>query len=199
MASIEWMAFFVLLVSALAAGAAVTVSNLAVTREICLLKQTYRWQKSLELEQIQARLIDDRRDELARRLEQNGAWRNVVHQILADAFPDGASRDVGEDGWITPVDVSGSPPAFTVARQDESGSRFTFTTASDRPRWRRREPAVPVDASLSPTARIEVEAVWRHLAEGRGLDPQAVPRMASWHLVRQVEKPKAKRRIRCLR
>ena len=64
-----------------------------------------------------------------------------------------------------------------------AGTRETkvrIDTPQSGARYRR---VIPLDASLAPTARVEVEAVWRHLASKHGLDPQALPRQAGWYLV----------------
>ena len=180
MTAIEWIAFFVLLVSALAASVAVILSNTLVTREIRLLKEAYRQQKSLQAEREQAQVVQQRRAELALALSRPDGLRDVLAQVLADAFPDQAIAGQADD-WITVVDVTATPPAFTAARQDESGTRYQFTVAPD---GHKRE-AIPLDATLAPTARVEVQAVWEHVAQQRSLDPHMLPRQSQWYLIVQ--------------
>ena len=75
-------------------------------------------------------------------------------------------------------------PRLDVTGQD--GRRYTFTVAPDtvRQRWTLgRDRAVSLDASLSPTVRVEVQAVWEHLAQQRHLDLRTLPRRAEWYLV----------------
>ena len=183
MTTVEWLAFFVLLVSALAAGGAVTLSNAAVTRAIRRLEATYRRQKSLELEQLQAQVVARRRAEVEEELAQPNGWRKVLDQLLADALPE-VGATVGQAGVL---DLSADPaPRFTVAGKD--GRLYLFTTSPEALRrkvglvgWKGE--AVPLDASLHPAARAEVQAVWEHLAERRLRERPVLPRQAEWFLV----------------
>jgi len=183
MTALEWLAWLVLLIVGLAAGLAVTISNGAVTRAIRRLERTYRRQKSLELEQLQAQAVARRRAEVEELLARPDGWRNVLNQLLADALPEVGAR-VGTGGVL---DLGGSPvPRFTVAGRD--GRSYLFTTSPEALRRvkvvGRRERATPLDAALSPAARVEVQAVWDHLAAQR-LRGQApvLPRRAEWFLV----------------
>jgi hypothetical protein len=183
MTAIEWLAFFVLLVSALAAGAVVALSNGAVTRAIRRLERTYRRQKSLELEQLQAQAVERRRVEVERLLEREGSWQGVLDQVLADALPD-ATACVGREGVL---DLNVSPaPRFTVAGVD--GRSYLFTTSPEALRRvgmvGRKNRVIPLDATLSPAARVEVQVLWDHLASGRLRESApALPRQAEWFLV----------------
>jgi len=194
MTAIDWLVIFVVLVAGGGAALAVILSNAAVTRAINHLERSYRRGKTLELEQLQIQLVVQREAELQKLLSQDGTWRGIVQQLLADAFPAQAMAVEGAGGWLTLTDVSDTPAQFAVGRQDESGETFLFSVSRQavtrKPGWRglltslfSRDIVIPIDASLSPTARVEVEAVWRHLADRRGLDPQALPRQAEWYLV----------------
>jgi len=184
MTGLEWLAFFVLLVVGLAAGAAVTVSNGAVTAAITRLERTYRRQKALELEQLQAQLVDRRRAEVQALLAQPEGWRQVLDQVLADVLPgEGARVDS-----VGVLDMSATPaPRFTVA--GPGGRSYLFTTAPEVLRslgqiWR-KERVVPLDAALSPALRMEVQAVWENLSAGRLGEEvgNPLPRQAEWFLV----------------
>ena len=192
MTALEWLAWVVLLIVALAAGLAVTLSNGAVTRAIRRLERTYRRQKSLELEQLQAQVVERRMQEVRRELAANEGWRKVLNQVLADALKDTSAR-VGSVGILS---LTTEPaPAFTVAGED--GREYLFTTAPEaleKVGWiGRRTPVVPLDASLHPAARAEVQAVWDRLAEQRlrGEIP-VLPRQAEWFLVVRERKEQDK-------
>ncbi|HEY77195.1 MAG TPA: hypothetical protein G4O00_13645 [Thermoflexia bacterium] len=192
MTALEWFAWLVLLIVALAAGLAVTLSNGAVTRAIRRLERTYRRQKSLELEQLQAQVVERRMQEVQRELAANEGWRKVLNQVLADALKDTSAR-VGPVGVLS---LTTDPaPAFTVAGED--GREYLFTTAPDvleQVGWiGRKAPVIPLDASLHPAARAEVQAVWDHLAEQRlrGEVP-TLPRQAEWFLVVRERKEQDK-------
>lgn len=183
MTTVEWLAFFVLLVSALAAGLAVTLSNAAVTRAIRRLTRTYRRQKSLELEQLQEEVVGRRMQEVRRDIGAGPeGWRKVLNQVLADALDTG--HRIGPAGLLN---LSVEPvPRFAVAGKD--GWEYLFTTSPEAVRkvglMGRREKAVPLDGSLHPAVRAEVQAVWDHLAAQRlrGEVP-VLPRQAEWFLV----------------
>ena len=183
MTTLEWLAWFVLLIVALAAGLAVTLSNAAVTRAIRRLTRTYRRQKSLELEQLQEEVVGRRMQEVRRDIGAGPeGWRKVLNQVLADALDTG--HRIGPAGLLN---LSVEPvPRFAVAGKD--GWEYLFTTSPDSLRrvglLDRREEPVPLDGSLHPAARAEVQAVWDHLAEQRlrGEVP-VLPRQAEWFLV----------------
>ncbi|HHH42490.1 MAG TPA: hypothetical protein ENK56_10875 [Chloroflexi bacterium] len=157
-------------------------------RAIRSLERTYRRQKSLELEQVQAQLIAQRRAEVEALLAEPEGWRKVVDQLLADALPDITAR-VGEIGVL---DLSAAPvPRFSVA--GVNGQGYLFTTSPEALqkvgllRQVRVVESVPLDASLHPAARVEVQAVWEHLAEQR-LPSECpysyvLPRQAEWFLM----------------
>jgi len=181
MTALEWLAWVVLLIVALAAGLAVTLSNAAVTRAIRRLERTYRRQKSLELEQLQAQAVARRMEEVRGVLSRPDGWKEVLNQVLADVLPTGAV--VGEAGVLS---LSAEPvPHFLVAGQD--GREYLFTTNPDlvRPARRRGKwDPIPLDASLHPAARAEVQAVWDHLApQWLRSSPPVLPRQAGWFLV----------------
>lgn len=154
------------------------LTQTAATRS---LERTYRQHKSLELEHLQAQTVARRRAELEKSLEEQADdWREIVHQVLADALPSAAT-----DEWVTVTDVSASPPHFTAARQ-EGSEEYVFTVSPElvrRGRLTQRNRVIPLDAALAPTARVEVQAVWRHLMNQHGLERRALPRQAAWYLV----------------
>lgn len=188
MVAIEWVAFFVLLVSALSASIAVIWSNALVTKEIRLLKETYRHQKSLELEQAKQPDVDARRNDLEIILARPDGWREVIAQVIIDAFPSQALGD-GSGAWITTIDVSAGPATFVVGKQD-TGQIFSFTVAPDKVqvKQRRKAQVIPLDAAVSSLARVEVEMVWQHLAKQHDLDTLSEPRQAEWYLVFEEKK-----------
>jgi hypothetical protein len=183
MTTLEWLAFFVLLAAALSAAAATILAGGATTRALRRLEKTYRRQKGLELEQLQARAVRQRRGELNALLAQPDGWLEVLGQLVADALPETEQRMEG----ATVLDLSAAPvPRFTVGSSD--GATYLFTTSPEALRrvkvLGRKDEALPLDASLHPAARVEVQAVWDHLAAKRlrGEAP-ALPRQAQWFLV----------------
>jgi hypothetical protein len=197
MTPIEWLAFFVLLLSALAAGAVVTISNGAVARAVARVEATYRRQKSQQLEFTMRREMAARLAQLHVELKGPDAWLDVVGQLLTDA-------GVAFDGARLAVSsVAADPNPCLVVTAGETW-RYVFTTA-DPARLRaghairRRDRVVPLDATLSPYARIEAQALWDHFSRQRPLGRVTLPRDAAWHLVvqeTQAWKPRAKRRRR---
>ncbi|MGD1991983.1 MAG: hypothetical protein PVI59_02210 [Anaerolineae bacterium] len=184
MTSVEWLAWIVLMIVGLGTGAVVTLSNWRVAREVRKLTSSYRRQKSLELEQLQARLVAEREAEVKRELAQAGGVKRVLSQLLADALPE-TGAVVGREGVL---DASISPaPRFTVAGPD--GHQYLFTTAPDLLRsvrmLGRRDNVLPLDAAIHPAARAEIQAVWEHVAARRlrGPQPAYLPRQAAWYLV----------------
>ena len=173
----------VALVGALVFVGFASLTQTAATRS---LERAYRRHKSLELEHLQVQIVARRRTELEKLMgEQPDNWREILRQVLADALPAAAITTAGADEWITVTDLSASPPHFTAARQ-EGGEEYVFTVSPAlvrRGSLAQRNRVIPLDASLAPTARVEVQAVWRHLMEQQGLDQQSLPRQAAWYLV----------------
>ncbi len=198
MTALEWLAWVILLVIALAAGMAVTLSNGAVTRAIRRLEATYRRQKSLELEQLQAQLVAQRRAEVEGLLAHPDGWRQVLNQLLADALPEVDAR-VGTEGVLK---VAVVPTPYFVVAGEEDGRTYLFTTSPEALREAavlgRKDPVVPLDASLYPAARVEVQTVWEYLVvqHVRQEDIPVLPRQAEWFLAvrRASAAPKAVRR-----
>lgn len=195
MTTLEWWAWLVLLIVALAMGLAVTLSNAAVTRAIRRLERTYRRQKSLELEQLQAQAVARRLEEVRGLLAQPDGWRKVLDQVLADAVPNITARLSDADL----LEISAAPvPRFTVLGVDGTG--YTFTTSAETlqryfPLVMKGE-VIPLDAALHPALRAEVQAVWDHLAAERlpaecPLD-DVLPRQAHWDLI--IRPPRRKGR-----
>jgi hypothetical protein len=163
-------------------GTATVVALMSVARAIRGFERTYRRQTSLELERLQARAVEVRRRELSAVLSNPDGWRRVLDQLLAEAL-DTTAR-VGREGVL---DVSTAPtPRFTVAGED--GRLLVFTSSPGALRrvglLGRKEQAISLDAALHPAARVEVQAVWEHLATRwlRGSAP-VLPRQAEWFLV----------------
>jgi hypothetical protein len=183
MTPIEWFAFFMLLAVGLAATAAFTLSNGAVTRAIRKLEKTYRRQKSLELEQLEAQAVARRREEVKALLDQEGGWQKVLDQLLADALPETGAH-VEPDGLL---DLNAAPaPRFNVAGND--GCVYLFTTSPDALRkvklLDRKSGEIQLDGTLHPAARVEVQEVWDHLSAKRlGDQGFVLPRQAEWFLV----------------
>ena len=151
----------------------------------------YRRQMAQSLEWQQDEIIEQRRREAEQALRDTGDWRGILRQVLVDALPEIGAGDVSAEvgnTWLAPVDVGVSPARFAVARQAgeaDGDKRYTFTTSpriSLINRWRKR--VITLDAALSPSVRVEVEAVWRYLLQKREVDAVAVlPRRAEWYLV----------------
>jgi hypothetical protein len=183
MSTIEWLAFFVLLVAALAAGAAISLSNGAMTRAIRRMERTYRRQKALELEQLQTRAVAQRRMEVEALLTQPQGWQTIIGQLLSDALPEMGDYPAQTDV----IELSTTPaPRFTVAGANSNA--YLFTTSPEELRrvgiLKRREQPLPLDAGLHPAARVEIQAVWEHLAQQRLREnTPMLPRQAEWFLV----------------
>jgi len=105
-------------------------------------------------------------------------WRGVVRQLLTDAGVDGDAT------LVNVPDISTTPcPYFTVSGANGQPC-YLFTTDPDLLRGSRRDRVVPLDMTLSTSARVEVQALWDHLAQGRLRGkPSALPRDAAWWLV----------------
>jgi hypothetical protein len=100
-------------------------------------------------------------------------------QVIADAVPE------ADTTWLTVAEVSCSPaPRLDVIGQDGRQYVFTVAPGTVHQRWTLgRDRAVSLDASLSPMVRVEVQAVWEHLAQQRNLDSRTLPRRAELYLV----------------
>lgn len=187
MTGTEWLALVILLVAGVTAGAAFTLSNGAVTRAIRRLERSYRRQKALELELLQAEVVNRREREVRQRLATDpDAWRALLNQLLADAYP-AAPVQVGPAGLLSLAVTPG--PRLVVASQTGT---LIFTTDPEPLRRvglvGRREMPVPLDAGLHPAARVEMQAVWEHLAAQRLGDVAPVlPRQAAWFVMAQAE------------
>jgi hypothetical protein len=189
MTTLECLSLIALLISGLAVGAAMTLSNGRVARAVRQMERTYRRQKSLEMEQILAQEMERRRIEVQQELRRtDDAWREVLNQLLADAALDD-DLHIGPAGLLS---LSAAPsPRFAVA--EAAGRILLFTTAPETLRkiglLQRESRTIPLDADLYPTARVEVQAVWEYLAEQRiGADAPALPRQAAWYLIVEAEK-----------
>jgi hypothetical protein len=167
--------------------AVIGLALLSVSRAIRHLERTYRRQKALELEQLQAQTLSRRRDKLRNLFARPKGWKEVVQQLLVDAQvlnPAEAASALHDR-----VRVSAAPPHFVVGT---ATGHYLFTTALDQAhgewdRVIRGGEVVSLDAALSPTARVEAQALWEHFARDGGLQASALPRDSAWHLaVREV-------------
>jgi hypothetical protein len=132
-----------------------------------------RGRGKLALEYRHHGLIAQRQEQLAQTLAEPGGWNRVLAQVLADALP-------GVDpGWLGLETVTGSPPSFAVSGEGD-GDRYTFTVSPPP-----LSSAVPLDASLHPATRIEVQAVWAHLMGQQLKKARALPRRTGWFLIVQ--------------
>ena len=153
-------------------------ASLAQAAAVRSLERTYRRQKSQELELQQYRLVAQRQEELKKVLAQTGGWREVLKQVIADALPDEGTN------LLSLGNGSATPAPHFVALGDKR--EYVFTVSPDALRERglfRRDRVIPLDASLSPTVRVEVQAVWQHLVDRHSPDSRALPRRAEWFLV----------------
>jgi hypothetical protein len=155
------------------------IAALTQAMSVRALTHTYRRQKAQEMEYRQYQVVAQRQAEVEAQLAEDGDWRPVLAQVLAEAVPD------ADTTWLTVAGVSCSPvPRLDVTGQD--GRQYVFTVAPNTVRQRltlRRDWMISLDASLSPTVRVEVQAVWEHLAQQRNLDLRTLPRRAEWYLV----------------
>ena len=144
------------------------------------LGKTYRRQKAQEMEYHQYNMVVQRQEELTEILAQTGGWQEVLRQVITDASPDVST------GWLTLASIAGSPVPHFVVFGDEHEYVFTVSPDAMRSRAQRlfqRDQVVPLDASLSPSVRVEVQSVWRCLAEQQSLDAGGLPRQAEWFLI----------------
>jgi hypothetical protein len=162
-------------------GGALTVVGLAAfnTLTLALLLHTLRDQNGLA-RASQARLIAQRRAEVLEIFRTPDGWRWVLAQLLADA---GIAGRVGQGGVLS---LTASPaPSLQVAGSDNQ--TYVLTTRPDELRrvglLARRQRIIPLDASLHPAARDEMQLLWVHLARER-LPGQALAlsRRAEWFL-----------------
>ena len=142
------------------------------------LERTYRRLKSQELELARAQDLTERLEKLHTRLSDDpDAWREVARQLLIDANVEGT------DGALIlseTADVSVSPPGFTVIG---STAHYLFTTNPNRA-VHQRIPAIPLDTTLSPFARVEAHALWVHLAaREHSVSATALSRNVAWYVV----------------
>ncbi|MCP4538084.1 MAG: hypothetical protein GY832_13160, partial [Chloroflexi bacterium] len=70
---------------------------------------------------------------------------------------------------------------------------FTISPSFAFP-WRAR--AIPLDASLSPAMRVEVQVIWEYLTEQQGIELPLLPRRAGWYLVAQEQLRKKDKKTR---
>ncbi len=171
----------VLDIAIVAIGVMITFTNGGVIRAIHRLGQVYRRYKSLEMEYLQAAAMARRQTEIKQLLDQADGWQVVLNQLLADALP-GTGARIGPEG-ILGLSVT---PAPSLVIAGEGGQVYEFTTSPpERGLFGRRETVIPLDASLYPTARAEVQAVWDRLIEDHPQQEEcpALPRQADWFLV----------------
>jgi hypothetical protein len=160
-------------------GGALTIAALAIFNTLALLLHTLRDQNSLA-RASQARLIAQRRAEALEIFRTPDGWRWVLDQLLADA---GIAGRVGQGGVLSLAALPA--PSLQVAGAD--GQTYVLTTRPDELRrvglLARRQRIIPLDASLHPAARDEMQLLWEHLARERLPDQApALPRRAEWFL-----------------
>jgi hypothetical protein len=171
------------------------VSSLTQAAAVHRLERTYRRHKGLELEHLQAQVVAHREAEVKELLQSQDGWQQIVVQLLADALPQ-TGELVGTDGLI---DIAVGPvPRFTVAGTGEHSFLFTTSPLALRKLGilTRKDKPIPLDASLHPAARVEIQAVWDHLAANRLSTDQGVklPRQGEWFLiVREAEQGRRRR------
>jgi hypothetical protein len=146
------------------------------------LQRSQRRQKNFELGQLRSQALAQRDAEVRQMLaQQSEGWQQILSQLVADAL--GGSDLVGKDGVL---ELSSNPvPRLTVTGND---SEYIFTT---RPKLlglkrtkERTERIISLDRRLHPTATVEVQAVWEHLASRRLREQRLVlPRRSTWFLV----------------
>jgi hypothetical protein len=137
-------------------------------------EQTFRRQKSLELELTMAQDVTARLDDLREHLSSsNRAWREIAGQLLIDA---GIAFSVGV--VLSQDESSVTPPYFAISG---GGNRYLFTT--DPSQASRRDLVVPLDAAtVSPFARIEAHALWAHLI-GQDMPTAVLLRNVAWYII----------------
>ncbi|MDY6878119.1 MAG: M23 family metallopeptidase [Chloroflexota bacterium] len=191
-ATVTGSAAVVILLAGLVFNALTSLTQAVAVRS---LERTYRRHKAQELELAMDQTLTSHQEQVRDRLAADpDAWRGVVRQLLTDAGVDGDAT------LVNVSDISVTPcPHFTVAGANGQPC-YLFTTDPGSLRSsravRRRDQAVLLDMTLSPFARVEAQALWDHLAQGRLRGkPSALPRDAAWWLVirrRTKSVPRAK-------
>ena len=193
-ATVTGSAAVVVLLAGLVFNALTSLTQAVAVRS---LERTYRRQKAQELELAMTQTLTSHQEQVRDRLAADpDAWRGVVRQLLTDAGVDGDAT------LVNVPDISTTPcPHFTVSgTSDQPCYLFTTDPGSLRSSRtvRRRDQAVLLDMTLSPFARVEAQALWDHLAQGRLRGkPSALPRDAAWWLVirrRTKSVPRAKKK-----
>jgi len=171
MTPVEWLALLMLLISGLALGAAVTVSNGQVARAVNKLEQTYRKEKArLQEEKHAAEMA--RYGELLQqqlRADPTNGWKPVALKLMQRAF---------ETTRQPALALAGSDPAWIEISFQDGGASLVLT-----PQPRRLVEAgllgkrnlaqlTPIDAALYPEARLDVALLWHTLLQADpGLHP----------------------------
>ncbi len=146
------------------------------------LQRAQRRERDLELGQLRSQALAQRNAEVRQILaQQSEGWRQILSQLVADAL--GGSGLVGKEGVL---ELSSDPaPRLTVTGNDRE---YIFTTRPEllgqKQTKGRTEQIISLDGRLDPTAAVEVQAVWEHLASRRLREQRLVlPRRSTWFLV----------------
>ncbi|TET50654.1 MAG: hypothetical protein E3J64_07960 [Anaerolineales bacterium] len=184
MTSLEWMAFFVLLIGFVASAAATILGTGAETRAIRSLERAYRRAKTQEMELRMERAMNEARDRAQKALTGGkDAWKGVLARLLVDGqVPYEEPQLEQGSASVHPVPhaiINHGAKRFVLTTDPEAIAEGELTTPSDR--------VVPLDSGIASTARVEAQALWEYLA---GEIPQSmVPREAAWYLVVHEPQP----------
>jgi hypothetical protein len=184
MTTLEWLAFFVLLIGFLASAAASILAAGAETRAIRSLERAYRRAKTqdveLRMEQAMSEAREKAREEISRGKK---GWRTVLGRLLVDA------QVVYEEPQLEQGSASVHPVPHAIV--NHGVKRFILTTdpeaIAEGDLADRGDRVVVLDSAVASTARVEAQALWDYLA---GDIPQSmVPREAAWYLVVHEPRP----------
>jgi len=184
MTFLEGLAIVLFVVAMLTMGAAITLSNGAVTRAIRRLEQTYRQQKAWEREQRQAAELAAYQATLAQQLRaEPELWKTLVAQLVQRAY--GTARQP----YAVTLRAAPTPRAELEFGDGGPGLWLTPDLRAQGLPPRAQELAVPVDAVLHPQARAVATGLWECWWAAQG-QPALVDGSEHWALVAQSALPR---------
>jgi len=136
-------------------------------------KNTFKNQEEL--------LTDQRKQDLAMRLQTPGGWCRIAEQLAADTLAEPVSID--EEAGI--LDACSQPaPKFTLASRD--GREFIFTIDPDllkKQRLINRHDKVLRLSKASPSCAMDLAMLWEFVMVTRQLWRVTPPRHSNWYLI----------------
>lgn len=183
MTFVEGLAIGLFVIAMLTMGAAITLSNGAVTRAVRRLERTYRQQKAWEREQQQAAALAAYQATLAQQLRADpDAWRPLVAQLVQRAYG-------GPERTPHTVTLRTTPAAHATVAFQDGGAEVLLTTdppalaAAHLVTRAQAAAAIPVDAVLHPQARVTAQALWHAWLAGEG-QTATLDAATAWYLLR---------------